>query len=256
MKKFEVKAKKHLGQHFLNDPVAAQQIVNALLSQQPKNVLEIGPGTGVLTDILLEHEDIDLKCVEMDQESVAYLTAKHKSLVDRIIFGDFLKLDLSQLFTHQMAIIGNFPYNISTQIVFKVLENKRDVPLLVGMFQKEVAERIASKPGSKVYGITSVLVQAYYHVELLFSIGPESFVPPPKVESSVIRITLRSESEFPDCDEKKLRMVVKQAFNQRRKTLRNSLKSIAGNTDFSFSQKRPEQLSVDDFVLITKELLG
>ena len=248
-----VKAKKHLGQHFLKDLTIASDIVEALTGHgNYQDVLEVGPGTGVLTQYLMS-KDFNLHAVEMDRESVAYLKQNFIQLTDNLIEGDFLALDFDAISEGPLCIIGNFPYNISTQIYFKVLENKDKIPEVVGMLQKEVAERIAAPPGSKTYGILSVLVQAFYNVEYLFTVPPEVFNPPPKVYSAVIRIT-RNDVEKLDCDEKRFKMVVKTAFNQRRKTLRNALKSLTFATapNEHLLTLRAERLSVEDYVQITK----
>ena len=248
----KIRAKKRLGQHFLIDKTIAQQIVNSL-SEETISVLEIGPGMGILTQFLLQKENIDLQVVEIDCESVSYLQTHYPALQNRIIAEDFLKLDLSTLFAHQFSIIGNFPYHISNQILFKMLDYKCYIPELVGMFQKEVAVRIASKPGNKEYGIISVLLQAFYSVEYLFTVEANVFNPPPKVQSAVIRLK-RNAVEKLDCDEHVFKTIVKTAFNQRRKTLRNSLKTICfseGFTQENIFEKRPEQLSVEEFVYLT-----
>lgn len=248
-----VKAKKHLGQHFLKDQKIASDIANALTGHgNYKDVLEVGPGTGVLTQFLMG-KDFNLHAVEMDRESIAYLKQNFIQLTDNLIEGDFLHLDFKEITKGPLCIIGNFPYNISTQIYFKVLENKDQITEVVGMLQKEVSERIAAPPGSKTYGILSVLVQAFYNVEYLFTVPPEVFNPPPKVNSGVIRIT-RNDVEQLDCDEKKFKMVVKTAFNQRRKTLRNALKSLTFATapNEHLLTLRAERLSVEDYVQITK----
>jgi len=251
-----VKAKKHLGQHFLTDESIAKKIADALVQNTYKNVLEIGPGMGVLTKYLLK-KDYTTYVVEIDSESVAYLQAEFLHLDGRILSENFLKMDFSKHFgKKQFAIIGNFPYNISTQIVFKTLENKAQIPEFAGMFQKEVAERIAEKAGSKKYGILSVLTQAYYDVEYLFTVPPTVFNPPPKVESGVLRLTRKKDFSLP-VDEKLFKHVVKTAFNQRRKTLRNSLKSFNLSNklreDAIFAQ-RPEQLSVSEFINLTQKI--
>jgi 16S rRNA (adenine1518-N6/adenine1519-N6)-dimethyltransferase len=249
-----VRAKKGLGQHFLEDKTIAAKIVDSL-SAETDSVLEIGAGMGVLTQFLLQKENIDLQVVEIDSESVAYLQKQYPALQNRIIAKDFLKLDLSALFPRKFSVIGNFPYNISSQILFKVLDYKDYIPEVVGMFQKEVAVRIASKHGNKDYGILSVLLQAFYAIEYLFTVEAEVFNPPPKVQSAVIRLK-RNAVERLDCDEKMFKTVVKTAFNQRRKILRNSLKSIPfaeGFTQEKIFEKRPEQLSVEDFVSLTKK---
>ena len=246
-----VKAKKHLGQHFLTNESVALNITESL-PLTSENVLEIGPGMGVLTKYLSKKEIINLKVIEIDEESVIYLV-KNKILESKQIFmGDFLRLPLSSYFDSNFNIIGNFPYNISTQILFKVLENRDLVTCVVGMFQKEVAQRVASGPGNKDYGIISVLLQAYYDIEYLFTVQEYDFSPPPKVKSGVIRL-VRNKVQNLDCDEKLFVSVVKQAFNQRRKTLRNSLKSILPETlmNLEILQKRPEQLSVDSFIDLT-----
>lgn len=250
----QVKAKKYLGQHFLKDESVAQKIADTLALKDYKNVLEIGPGMGVLTKYLLK-KDIETYVIEIDTESVEYLQANYLNLVPRIIEKDFLKYDLNNVFKGEsFAIIGNFPYNISTQIVFKTLEMRNQIPEFSGMFQKEVAQRICSKEGSKVYGILSVLAQAFYNAEYLFTVPPSVFNPPPKVDSGVLRLT-RKENYTLLCDEKLLFKVVKTAFQQRRKTLRNSLKTfnlsdnLKANVIFG---KRPEQLSVEAFIELTQ----
>lgn len=249
-----VKPKKALGQHFLKDLQIAQRIANTLADYKGTPVLEIGPGMGVLTQFLLE-EGHDLKVVELDSESVAYLEQNFPDLKGRIIAQDFLKLDLSQLYPDRFCVIGNYPYNISSQIFFKVLDYKEQIPCCSGMIQKEVAERLASAPGSKAYGIISVLLQAWYDIEYLFTVSEQVFNPPPKVKSAVIRMTRNSRTEL-GCDEKLFKTVVKTTFNQRRKTLRNSIKPILGK-DFPdyhlpIFDKRPEQLSVEQFIELTK----
>lgn len=251
-----VKPKKHLGQHFLTDLSIAQKIANTLTGNGYNQVLEIGPGMGVLTDFLLE-KPFEISVIEIDRESVAYLENNYPKLQNRIFSADFLKLKLEDYFKEeQVAIIGNFPYNISTQIIFKALENKHQIPELSGMFQKEVAQRIAAGPGSKTYGILSVLAQAFYDIEYLFTVPPTVFNPPPKVESGVIRL-IRKDNFDLAVDEKLFFSVVKTAFNQRRKTLRNSLKTFNLSDklreDVIFAQ-RPEQLSVSQFVALTKSI--
>lgn len=248
-----VKAKKHLGQHFLKDENIAKQIVEALSWNGYENVLEIGPGMGVLTKYLIQ-EKKNVSVVEIDTESVEYL---NKNYPDLPIFAeDFLKMNLSERFHHQpISILGNFPYNISSQIVFKVIEDRVLVPEMVGMFQKEVAERISAKEGSKVYGILSVLTQAYYKAEYLFTVDENVFNPPPKVKSGVIRLTrFREKLEI---NEKLFFTVVKLAFNQRRKTLRNALKSLNIDEDKiedNLLNLRAEQLSVDSFIELTSKI--
>ena len=248
-----VKPKKYLGQHFLNDEMIAKQIADALTLEGYSDVLEIGPGMGVLTKYIVE-KPITTYVIEIDPESVEYLQANFLNLAPRIIQENVLKYDFSSVFEDRpFAIIGNFPYNISTQIVFKTLENRAQIPEFSGMFQKEVAQRICEKEGSKVYGILSVLVQAFYEAEYLFTVPPSVFIPPPKVESGVLRLTRKADYSLP-CDEKLFFKVVKSAFQQRRKTLRNSLKTynlsdnLKANTIFD---KRPEQLSVAAFIELT-----
>ncbi len=251
-----VRAKKHLGQHFLKDELIAQQIADSLTETGYKNVLEIGPGMGVLTKYLLK-KPLTTHVIEIDTESVEYLQAHYLNLANRIISEDFLKIDLTEFFgDEQVAIIGNFPYNISTQIVFKTLENRHQIPEFSGMFQKEVAQRIAEKEGSKVYGILSVLTQAFYDVEYLFTVPPTVFNPPPKVDSGVIRL-IRKENYALPVNEKLFFRVVKTAFQQRRKTLRNSLKTMNLSDNLredSIFGKRPEQLSVQEFISLTSKI--
>lgn len=260
-----VKAKKHLGQHFLKDESVARQIGETLSFNGYRHVLEIGPGTGVLTKYLLER-DVDLVAMDLDEESIIYLRhsfpLEYNNLMQRkggfkVLEADFLKYDLGTLFgEEQFAITGNFPYNISTQIVFKMLEFKDRIPEFSGMFQKEVAERICEKEGSKAYGILSVLVQAFYEAEYLFTVSPQVFDPPPKVQSGVLRLT-RKENFHLDVEERLFRQVVKAAFNQRRKTIRNSLKTFnlsdVLKEDAIFGL-RPEQLSVANFISLTQKI--
>ena len=246
-----VKAKKHLGQHFLKDENIAKKIADTLSLNGYKTILEIGPGMGVLTKYLLNKKDIATYVIEIDSESVEFLKANYLSLGNRIIEKDFLKYDLNEVLKNEpFAMIGNFPYNISTQIVFKTLELRDQIPEFSGMFQKEVAQRICHKEGSKVYGILSVLTQAFYNAEYLFTVSPNVFSPPPKVDSGVLRLTRKENYKLP-CDEKLFFKVVKTAFQQRRKTLRNSLKTfnLSDNLreDVIFGQ-RPEQLSVKEFI--------
>ncbi len=252
----EVRAKKHLGQHFLTDENVAQKIADSLVNGNVKNVLEIGPGMGVLTKYLLK-KDINLHVVEIDRESVAYLKENYPALAEKIHEKDFLKYDIRQIFgDEQFSIIGNFPYNISTQIVFKTLENRDLIPEFSGMFQKEVAQRIAAPHGNKTYGILSVLTQAFYDVEYLFTVPPTVFNPPPKIDSGVIRLVRKENFELP-CDEALFFRVVKTSFQQRRKTLRNSLKifQLPDNLreDAIFGQ-RPEQLSTQQFIELTQKI--
>ena len=248
-----VKAKKHLGQHFLKDENIAKKIADTLSLKCYDDVLEIGPGMGVLTKYLLD-KDTTTHVVEIDTESVDYLKNNYLNLSERIYEKDFLRYDFNLVFKGKsFAIIGNFPYNISTQIVFKTLEMRDQIPEFSGMFQKEVAQRICSKEGSKVYGILSVLTQAFYNAEYLFTVPPEVFNPPPKVDSGVLLLTRKENYTLP-CDEKLFFRVVKTGFQQRRKTLRNSLKvfnlsdNLKANTIFG---QRPEQLSVDQFIELT-----
>lgn len=250
----KVRAKKHLGQHFLTDENIASQIVRSFVEKcKTSAVLEIGPGMGILTKYLLEENAFKTYAVDVDRESVIWLKEHFPQLDKTLIEGDFLKLDLAKLFDHTFSLIGNFPYNISSQIVFKVLENKNRIPLMVGMFQKEVAERFCASPKSKEYGILSILTQAYYETEYLFTVNENVFNPPPKVKSGVIRLT-RKEID-PDVNEKALYKVVKVAFNQRRKKLRNALHLFAIPDDVlkatGFIDKRAEELSVGDFIMLT-----
>ncbi len=250
-----VRAKKNLGQHFLVDTSIAHNIVNSL-SGDYLDVLEVGPGMGALTSILLENDVYRLHVVEIDQESVAYLEQHLPQLRGRIWQENFLKMDFDKIFSQPFAIIGNFPYNISSQILFKILDEKDKVPEVVGMFQKEVAERIASAAGNKSYGILSVLLQAFYDIEYLFTVNENAFNPPPKVKSAVIRLK-RNQVQHLDCDEKMFKQIVKTAFNQRRKMLRNSLKNICFEEDFTKKRifdQRPETLSVADFIYITQHV--
>jgi len=252
----KVKAKKHLGQHFLTDENIAKQIADTLQLNGYDIVLEIGPGMGVLTKYLLE-KDIETYVIEIDTESVDYLNAHYPKLNGKVISKDFLKYNINEVFEGKpFAIIGNFPYNISSQIVFKCLEMRNQVPEFSGMFQKEVAERICSKKGSKVYGILSVLAQAFYEVDYLFTVHENVFNPPPKVKSGVMRMKRKENFQLP-CDEKLFFNVVKTAFQQRRKTLRNSLKSFALSDNLkedTIFDLRPEQLSVEQFIDLTQKI--
>ncbi len=245
-------AKKCLGQHFLRDKNIAHKIVSAL-SKEPRTIVEVGPGTGILTELLVQQKDLDLYLVEVDPDLVSYLKQTYPTLRNRIIAADFLKLALTRLHHGPVAIIGNFPYNISSQIFFKVLEHRQQVYEVVGMIQKEVAERLASPPGNKTYGILSVLLQTWYHIEYLFSVSPGSFFPRPDVQSAVIRLTRNDRKEL-GVDQKKFKTVVKMAFNQRRKMLRNSVKGLLSGSvmENPLFQRRPEQLSVDEFIVLTK----
>ncbi|RHJ90821.1 16S rRNA (adenine(1518)-N(6)/adenine(1519)-N(6))-dimethyltransferase RsmA [Parabacteroides bouchesdurhonensis] len=248
-----VKPKKALGQHFLKDLQIAQRIADTVADFKGSPILEIGPGMGVLTQFLLEAGH-DLTVVELDRESVDYLEQNFPALSGRIIGADFLKLDLSTLFDRPFCVIGNYPYNISSQIFFKVLDYKEQIPCCSGMLQKEVAERLAAGPGSKTYGILSVLLQAWYDVEYLFTVSEHVFDPPPKVKSAVLRMVRNDRKEL-GCDEKLFKTVIKTSFNQRRKTLRNSMKPLLGKDcpDYVLPifDKRPEQLSVEQFVELT-----
>ena len=274
----EVRAKKALGQHFLTDLSIAQRIAESLIvpcsgtaggEQVPVPALEIGPGMGVLTQYLLEREDLDMRMVEIDTESVNYLLSHFPKVQGRLLEADFLKMRLEKFFSGKFCVIGNFPYNISSQIFFKILDFKEQVPQVVCMIQKEVAERIAEKPGTKVYGILSVLLQAWYDIEYLFTVGEGAFNPPPKVKSAVIRLVRNDRKEL-GCDEGMFKAVVKTSFNQRRKTLRNSLKpmitakaeregwsveQLSAFTQEKIFELRPERLSVEDFIRLTKMLL-
>ena len=251
-----VKAKKRLGQHFLNNDSVAQRI--ALSIQTPNaHVLEIGPGMGVLTKFLLQSDFPKLSVIELDEESVQYLHDNFPELKNNIIEGDFLKFNLDDFHQGEKVIVGNFPYNISSQILFKVLDNKETVVELVGMFQKEVAERVCAQPGNKQYGILSVLLQAYYDTEYLFTVEKTEFTPPPQVRSGVIRITRNFDKKL-NCNEEKFKTIVKTAFNYRRKTLRNALQSISFDKTFVEKEilftKRAEQLSINDFEYIAQNL--
>ena len=252
----QVKAKKHLGQHFLTDENIAQNIANALDYTGYKNTLEIGPGMGVLTKYLLE-KNTTTYVIEIDKESVQYLERHYPKLHGKIIAEDFLKYNINAVFNSEpFAIIGNFPYNISSQIVFKAIELRHQIPQFAGMFQKEVAQRICEKQGSKTYGILSVLVQAFYHAEYLFTVNETVFNPPPKVKSGVLKLTRKENYTLP-CNEKLFFNIVKTAFNQRRKTLRNSLKTfqlqdnLKENPIFNL---RPEQLKVQQFIELTQKI--
>ena len=270
-KNMEVRAKKSLGQHFLTDLSIARQIADALIvpsGPEKADVLEVGPGMGVLTQYLLQRPDIALKMVEIDRESVDYLLVNFPQVNGSLIEADFLKLRLENFFKGSFRVIGNFPYNISSQIFFRILDYKESVPEVVCMIQKEVAERIAEKPGTKTYGILSVLLQAWYDIEYLFTVGEGAFNPPPKVKSAVIRLTRNGRTGL-GCDESLFRTVVKTSFNQRRKTMRNSLKpliaakaeregwseeqyeSFASDPVFAL---RPERLGVEDFIALTLKL--
>ena len=268
----EVRAKKALGQHFLTDLSIARRIVDALEvspEKAPARVLEVGPGMGVLSQYLLERQDVDLKMIEIDTESVNYLLTHFPKAYGRVLEGDFLKMNLPVIYKDSpFHVIGNFPYNISSQIFFKILDCRTMVPQVVCMVQKEVAERIAEQPGSKTYGILSVLLQAWYDIEYLFTVGSGAFAPPPKVQSAVIRLRRNSRTTL-GCDEALFKSVVKTAFGQRRKTLRNCLKPLvqakaqregwdaAATAEFTSApiwDLRPERLGVEDFIALTQTL--
>ena len=264
----EVRPKKALGQHFLTDLSVSRRIADSLLAEERTDVLEVGPGMGVLTRFLLERPEIALRAVEIDRESVDYLLLHYPELNGALIEADFLRLRLENFFPGNFFVIGNFPYNISSQIFFKILDYRERVPQVVCMIQKEVAERIAEKPGSKTYGILSVLLQAWYDIEYLFTVGPGAFNPPPKVQSAVIRLRRNGRTSL-HCDEALFKTVVKTAFNQRRKTLRNSLKPLIADkasreqwdaeTLSAFVSRpvfdlRPERLGVEEFVDLTLSL--
>lgn len=255
-----VKAKKALGQHFLNDEHIAEKIANTISPAQLDSlnpqwaalpVIEVGPGMGMLTKYLISSHK-EMTAIELDAESVEFLTKVYPSL--KVVEGDFLKLDLSQVYPGECVLIGNFPYNISSQIFFKVLDNIDKIPVVAGMLQKEVAERICCGPGSKVYGILSVLLQAWYDCEYLFNVEPHVFTPPPKVMSGVLRLTRNARTEL-GCDPAAFKKVVKTAFGQRRKTIRNSLAGLiqpgSPALDSRFMSERPERLSVEDFIELT-----
>lgn len=252
----QVRAKKHLGQHFLHDENIAEKIGDTLTLQGYKNVLEIGPGMGVLTKYLIK-KDIQVVAMDLDSDSITFLEANYPAENLQILEGDFLKTELSDFFGDEpFAITGNFPYNISTQIVFKALENRAQIPEFTGMFQKEVAQRICEKEGSKTYGILSVLTQAFYDAEYLFTVKPGVFNPPPKVDSGVLRLKRKKDFSLP-CNEKLFYRVVKTGFQQRRKTLRNSLKTFNLSDKLkedSIFGKRPEQLSVSQFISLTQKI--
>ncbi|MFT6501203.1 MAG: 16S rRNA (adenine1518-N6/adenine1519-N6)-dimethyltransferase [Crocinitomicaceae bacterium] len=248
-----VRAKKHLGQHFLTDKSICERIAHQYTkSNDCTKVLEIGPGMGALTEYLLEM-DLDLWAMEIDYDSVPYIQEHFPKMKGKVIEADFLKADLVELMgTEPFAVVGNFPYNISSQILFKCLEHRNQVPEIMGMFQKEVAERIAEPPGSKRYGILSVLLQAYYDIEYCFTVDENAFNPPPKVKSGVIRC-IRNERQSLPCDEKLFKTVIKMSFGQRRKTIRNSIKSLIKDKglESELLALRPETLSVDQFVELT-----
>jgi len=252
-----LKPKKSLGQHFLKDENIAKKIVGSLL-KNTLNVFEIGPGTGVLTKYLIADSDLNAFFIETDSDAVEFLKNKFPENISRIIHADFLKLNINNFFCGTFSVIGNFPYNISSQIFFKILKQKEYVNEVVCMIQKEVAERISSPPGNKSYGILSVLLQAYFDIEYLFTVNETVFFPPPKVKSAVIRLR-RNQTPALDCDEQLFVKIVKSAFNQRRKTLRNSLKNFNIDKEKTGSEllgKRAEQLSVKDFILLVKSVVS
>ncbi len=251
-----VTPKKSLGQHFLRDKNIAEKIVQNLNPKETENIIEVGPGTGILTGILIDKK-LNPYLIEIDRESVVYLKAKFPSTDKKIFHADFLDFPLSDKFSQPVSIVGNFPYNISSQIFFKILENRNIVREVVCMVQKEVGLRIAETPGNKVYGITSVLLQAFYDIQYLFTVSEKAFTPRPNVKSAVIRLK-RNKTEKLECNEKLFFNVVKTAFNQRRKTLRNSLQNLLKNKNLpeEILKKRPEELSVQDFVNLTRLLEG
>lgn len=251
--KNEIKAKKHFGQHFLRNQEVCDKIIAETCSFENPNILEVGPGTGVLTKYFLSDKTLNFRCVEIDRESADFLQRTYPSISEKLIKADFLKLDFNEVFSSNFVLIGNFPYNISTQIVFKLLESKEKIDGMVGMFQKEVAQRIIAPHGSKVYGILSVLVAAYFHCSEVASLKPEDFSPPPKVDSAVIKLIRKRQDSEPDYD--KLKIVVKAAFQLRRKTLRNSLKGLIDFDNPAFEKYaglRPEQISWEDFVILAE----
>lgn len=251
-----VKPKKNLGQHFLKDPAIASRIADTLDAFAPLPILEVGPGTGMLTQFLLS-KGRTLTVVEIDRESIAYLKEHFSSLNGNILQQNFLTMDFAEYYDGPFCVIGNYPYNISSQIFFKVLDNKDRIPCCSGMIQKEVAERIIASPGSKAYGILSVLLQAWYDIEYLFTVSEQAFIPPPKVKSAVVRLT-RNKRKRLNCNEKLFKSVVKTSFNQRRKMLRNSIKSLLPEEtplpDDPMLTKRPEQLSIEQFEQLTNLL--
>lgn len=252
-----VKAKKHLGQHFLADELTAQRIADSLIGSSQLTALEIGPGTGALTRPLMQRGDIDLWTVDLDHESILHLQQQDWIPSKRILEADFLKMPLSEYFENQQVVLcGNFPYNISSQILFKTLDCRSQVPQLVGMFQKEVAERVCSAHGSRVYGILSVLIQSYYSAEYLFTVPPNVFIPPPKVHSGVLRLIRKPEGPS-GVEYRHLKMIVKAAFNQRRKTLRNALRAAGleiTQVDEAFLSRRAEQLTPEEFSVMAQTI--
>ena len=252
----KVRAKKHLGQHFLKDEAVAERIAATLVhTDRYRYVLEIGPGMGMLSRFLFKRTEFETHLVEIDRESIEWLKEKFPENAARIHHGDFLDANLSQLIPAPFAVIGNFPYNISSQILFKVLDHKKDIPEVVGMFQKEVAERIASGPGNRDYGILSVLMQAWYDAEMMLTLDENDFDPPPKVKSAVVRFT-RRDRDVLSIDESLFRNVVKTGFNQRRKTLRNALKSLLGGREVPYLDLRAEALHWKQFEEIARIIAG
>jgi 16S rRNA (adenine1518-N6/adenine1519-N6)-dimethyltransferase len=252
-----VRAKKHLGQHFLTDKNICRKISDQFtMHQDCKRVLEIGPGMGALTEFLLKREELEVYVMDVDGESIEYLKEHYKQLENRIFEADFLRVDLRKYMGDEpFSVVGNFPYNISSQILFKCLEHRNQIPEIMGMFQKEVAERVAEKPGSKTYGILSVLLQAFYDIEYCFTVDEHVFNPPPKVKSGVIRCK-RNDRQTLGCNESLFIQIVKMSFNQRRKTIRNSIKQLIKDKGFDHPilNDRPERLSVEDFIFLTKEV--
>jgi 16S rRNA (adenine1518-N6/adenine1519-N6)-dimethyltransferase len=249
-----IQKKKKYGQHFLTDKNIANKIVDGLKTSKKEILLEIGPGEGILTKLLFDRYNTGLYLIEIDSELIPVLQEKFPEIKEQIIHADFLEFNIAKAFQNEISIIGNFPYNISSQILFNVIEYRDQVAEVVGMFQKEVAKRICSGPGSKEYGILSVLVQAFYHTEYLFSVSRNVFTPPPKVESGVIRLERKEHFKL-DCDEKLFQRIVKQGFQQRRKKLHNSLKSFLNdNIKDEILNKRPEELSFNDFIYLTRLL--
>ncbi len=250
-----IKVKKSLGQHFLKDETIIQKIVDSLLQEPFTQLLEVGPGTGALTKDLIKIPSVDFKAVELDREKIPFLIKKFPVLEDKIIEQDFLQME--KPFEGSFTVIGNFPYNISTQILFKILDWKDEVPVIIGMFQKEVAERAAANPGGKIYGVTSALLQPFYHIEYLFDVPPESFDPPPKVQSGVIKLTRKSKT-LKVASDKAYKSLVKMAFNQRRKTLRNATRSLFTPEVLADSifNRRAETLSIDEYAELTFKMTG
>ena len=248
-----IRPKKSLGQHFLTDHNIARKIVNSLEYDNYRNILELGPGKGILTTYLMQLPETELKLIEIDESAVNYLTAEFPELNEKIIHSDFLRISIYDIWIEPFLLIGNFPYNISSQIFFKVLNSRNHIPQVVCMIQKEVAERIVAGPGTKTYGILSVLLQTFYNVNILFTVSEKVFDPPPKVQSAVIRLDRNTRNELP-CDEKLFFTIVKTSFNQRRKMLRNSLKNILLPLQKSHPllTKRPEQLEIEEFIILTQ----